>query len=85
MSTATAPRVTALYEGGITDEQREKVARLRAAMRSRQKPQRCKKHPEAASRLFAVQEPGRRVRHVWLCVECASVLVGIHNATLRQP
>lgn len=51
--------------------------------RRAQQPKRCPKHPTAPSRLFIINEPGRRQKSRWLCIECAGVLVDWHGATLK--
>lgn len=67
----------------IPVEERQRVAALRRELRAQQKPKRCPKHPDAPSRYFVIFEPGRKPKSRWLCIECASVLVHIHGATLR--
>lgn len=66
-------------------EQRTRARLARIRRRAAQPPKRCKKHPEADAQLFAIAEPGRHVKHEYLCIECASVLIGIHGATLALP
>ena len=68
-----------------TPEQVAWVRAERARRRGLQKPHRCAKHQDRESVLFAIQIPGRIVKHRWLCIECASALVGLHGATLRRP
>lgn len=67
----------------VSDEQAARVAALRRAIMARQPERRCWKHPEAPSRLFMVAQPGRKTKRLWLCVECAAVLVDWHGATLK--
>ncbi len=66
----------------VSDEQRAHVTDLRTARRQAQPLHRCKKHPKSPSRLFIVAQPGRVTKPQWLCVECASILVDWHGATL---
>jgi hypothetical protein len=66
----------------VSDEQRDRVMDLRRARRLAQPKHRCKKHPTAPSRLFMVAQPERKTKALWLCVECAAVLVEWHGATL---
>lgn len=38
----------------------------------------CKKHPGTPARRFDVYRPNHRwVRHEWLCIDCARVLVSL--------
>lgn len=67
----------------IPPEQVALVRALRAELRAKQKPHHCPKHPDAPSRLFDIYEPGRKVKARFLCIECASVLVHVHHATLK--
>lgn len=68
----------------VSDEVRDHVVDLRQARRQAQPMHRCKKHPTSPSRLFIVAQPGRATKPQWLCVECASILVDWHGATLTS-
>jgi hypothetical protein len=55
----------------------------RAAYRRRVYPKGCPKHPRRPSQQFLIQEPGRKPKRRYLCVECAYILTAWHGATLE--